>query len=148
MTHAGEFVCEVLLKRVAHEKAKQNGNRGPRKTSWPRLRRFQSIQVHVEAYGEFSSSTQASVVSQRPQMKKELFFPSFPPSRRALKHPGWWKIATEAMGGTVVRTTRGNPFERAESTRIHLPERVTAIQRYRVSLQLTPLTTQQMYLVQ
>ena len=51
-----------------------------------------------------SSSTQAAEVSQSPQARNFLF--SFPPSRRALKHPGWRIIAAEAKGSTLVQRTR------------------------------------------
>lgn len=46
--------------------------------------------------------------SRRVQAKKEFFFPSHPPSRKVLKHPGWWNIATEAICSTLVLTTRGD----------------------------------------
>ena len=58
-------------------------------------------------HDELSSGTQASIVSQSRQAKKELFF-SFPPNRKALKHPRWCNIAAEAKGSTLVQTLRGD----------------------------------------
>ena len=65
-----------------------------------------------------SSGTQASVVSQSPQAKEEHFFPFHPPNRKALKHPGWSKMAAETIGSTLDRTTRVDPFRELRTSRI------------------------------
>ena len=94
-------VREVLSNRVAHEKSKESSKSKPGHAM--------SISKHPSArrsvYDGLSSSTQASVVSHSPQ-GRGAFLPLFhPPSRKALKHPGWCNIAATAMGSTLVPTT-------------------------------------------
>ena len=84
----------------------QNGNREKKSVLATPLSISKHPSTQRSVYDEFSSSTQASVVSQSPQAKKELFFSFPPPNQKALKHPRWWNAAAAVMGSALVWTMR------------------------------------------
>ena len=74
---------------------------------------WQSVCNELSKHASIRSPAQSSG-----EVKKELFFPLFhPPNRKVLKHPGWWKKAVEAMGSTLVRTTRGDQIGTLKTSR-------------------------------
>ena len=74
--------------------------------------------TRISVYDALPSGTQTSVVAHSPQAKREPFSLFHPRNRKALKHPGWRNIAAEAMGSTLVRTTRRDHSGKLRTSRI------------------------------
>ena len=78
--------------------------------------------------------------SSSPRAKKELFSP-FLLQLVKLKHPRWWRIVAEAIGSTMVWTTKVDQSSELRTSRIGEPSlrAGNGHSRHRVSLQPTPL---------